>query len=129
MNWDVHFDGPFLIVLMVKIQELDGCILEKPVDKLEARGMIKMLSGRRHLVHTAVAIYRLEERKISLKGSFTETASVKFASLSDADVESYVESGEGMDKAGTVRWFHVLFDDNSAHVLYATELTTRFTLI
>jgi septum formation protein len=84
------------------IVELDGRILEKPADKAEAREMVKRLSGRKHVVNTAVAIYRLDKKtgKVSLKSSFTETASVKFATLSDADVDAYVESGEGLDKAG-----------------------------
>lgn len=41
------------------IVELDGAILEKPRDRDDAKRMIGLLSGRRHRVHTAVALYRL----------------------------------------------------------------------
>ena len=83
------------------IVEVDECILEKPKDTAEAKEMIRRLSGRQHHVHTGVAIYRLFKGQLDLVSSFTDTASVTFANLSDADIEAYVASGEPMDKAGT----------------------------
>jgi septum formation protein len=39
------------------IVELDGAILEKPSDGKHAYDMLRALSGRRHLVHSGVAVY------------------------------------------------------------------------
>lgn len=84
------------------VVEIDDCILEKPKDANEAKAMLKRLSGRQHKVHTGVAIYCLSPKaEISLVSSFTESANVIFANLSDEDIDAYVASGEPMDKAGS----------------------------
>eukprot|EP00535_Pseudo-nitzschia_heimii_P009349 CAMPEP_0197179050 /NCGR_PEP_ID=MMETSP1423-20130617/4125_1 /TAXON_ID=476441 /ORGANISM="Pseudo-nitzschia heimii, Strain UNC1101" /LENGTH=334 /DNA_ID=CAMNT_0042628899 /DNA_START=151 /DNA_END=1155 /DNA_ORIENTATION=- len=92
------------------IVELDGAILEKPKDEADAGRMIRAMRGKRHRVHTGVALYRLDERReggdatvtaTTLVGSFVDTASVAFADLTDEDVDAYVRSGEPMDKAGS----------------------------
>ena len=36
--------------------DLDGAILAKPLDEGDAVSMLRRLSGRRHEVHTAVAV-------------------------------------------------------------------------
>jgi len=83
------------------IVELDNCILEKPRDPEDAKRMLTMMSGRRHQVHTGVALYRLLAEDITLVGSFTDTAVVTFASLSQKTINAYVATGEPLDKAGT----------------------------
>jgi len=92
------------------IVDLDGLILEKPKDRDDAMSMLRKLSGRWHLVHTGVAIYRIIQEttidKASASGpdlvtSFTETTRVKFAELTEQDILSYVLTNEPMDKAGS----------------------------
>ena len=89
------------------IVELDECILEKPIDTNDAKRMLNLLSGRQHHVHTGVALFRLngnddqDQNQISLIESFTETACVTFADLTEEDIDSYIISGEPMDKAGS----------------------------
>jgi septum formation protein len=83
------------------IVDLDNVILEKPADAQSARTMLRRLSGVWHRVHTGVAIYHVEADTVKLMSSFTDTAKVKFADLSDADIHAYVETGEPMDKAGS----------------------------
>jgi septum formation protein len=84
------------------IVDLDGVILEKPTDSQAAMSMLSRLSGKWHKVHTGVAIYHVESTtKMNLVTSFTETAAVKFAPLSEQDIISYVATGEPMDKAGS----------------------------
>ena len=74
---------------------LDNQILAKPEDPADAARMLRLLSGRSHHVITGVAV---------VTGSSTEVAAevtaVRFLSLSDAEIESYVATGEPMDKAG-----------------------------
>ena len=88
------------------IVDLDGDILEKPLDEDDAIRMITSLSGRWHRVHTGVAIFRLNRSdrdglQLVLVSSFTETARVKFATLANSDIKAYVRTGEPMDKAGS----------------------------
>ena len=75
---------------------LDDKVLGKPVDKADARAMLSALSGRTHQVMTGVTV---------LKGSrsltHTEITEVYFRTLSQEEIDRYVESGEPMDKAGS----------------------------
>jgi septum formation protein len=75
---------------------LDGTVvLGKPQDRMAAIAMLQSLSGREHQVLTAVAIAhgaRLEVR--------VGSACVRFRTLDAREIEQYVASAEGMDKAG-----------------------------
>ena len=89
------------------IVEIDGHVLEKPKDEQDAKRMISMLSGRQHFVHTSVTIYSNFPRyspsltNIVHNISFTETTKVNFSALTEADIDAYVVTKEGMDKAGS----------------------------
>lgn len=74
---------------------LDGDILGKPNDNSEAAATLRRLSGRTHTVHTAVAVAR-NGRTVS----GVESVEVTFRPLSDAQIETYIATGEPMDKAG-----------------------------
>jgi nucleoside triphosphate pyrophosphatase len=74
---------------------VDGEILGKPADAAEAASMLRRLSNRTHEVLTGVSL-RWGAREIGR----VETTAVQFMRLLDEDVEWYVASGEGMDKAG-----------------------------
>jgi septum formation protein len=76
---------------------LDGRLLGKPVDDTEARSMLKQLSGRWHAVMTGVALYEVESRH---EVADYEKTLVKFAQLSDREIDWYTETGETKDKAG-----------------------------
>ena len=75
----------------------DGEILAKPEDDREARRMLRLLRGRWHEVLTGVALVRAEEGRAVVSHERTR---VKFAGMSDAEVEWYVATGEPRDKAG-----------------------------
>jgi septum formation protein len=70
-------------------------ILGKPADAAEARGFLRLLSGRRHQVITGVAVGRSERLRLRI----VETA-VRFKSLSDQEIADYLASGEWRGKAG-----------------------------
>ena len=57
--------------------------------------MLRLLSGRTHQVHTAVALM-IDDRCTSL----LDTADVKFRTLSNPIIDWYVATTEPMDKAG-----------------------------
>jgi len=71
-------------------------VLGKPRDPAEARAMLRRLSGRTHVVFTAVAT-TLAGRTLAA----VEEVSVTFLPLSDRTIASYVSTGEPMDKAGS----------------------------
>lgn len=75
--------------------DVDGAILAKPVDDDDARRMLRSMSGRTHLVHTAVVC-----RHAGGVAAATVTTGVTFASLSDLDIDWYLATGEHCDKAG-----------------------------
>jgi septum formation protein len=71
-------------------------ILPKAEDEEEARQALALLSGRRHRVHSAVAVTDAEGRtRLRLS-----TSLVAFKPLSAAEVEAYLASGEWRGKAG-----------------------------
>jgi septum formation protein len=74
---------------------VDGAIFGKPFDLCDAERMLRCLAGRRHQVLTGVSL-----RSGALEVGRVETTSVAFAPLTEAEIRWYVESGEGLDKAG-----------------------------
>lgn len=74
---------------------VDGDILGKPRDVIEAEGMLRRLSGRTHTVFTAVAVSLAGETR-----SDVVEVAVTFRALSDDTIRAYVGTGEPMDKAG-----------------------------
>ncbi|HWJ24875.1 MAG TPA: Maf family protein [Gemmatimonadaceae bacterium] len=74
---------------------VDGDILGKPADRDEARRMLRRLSGREHVVFTAVAV--ADGGRVA---SGVEEVTVRFRALGDDEIDAYVATGEPMDKAG-----------------------------
>jgi septum formation protein len=76
---------------------VDGEPLGKPADDVDARRMIERLSGRWHEVATAVVVARAGEGVLDER---TVVTGVRFRAVDPREVEGYVASGEGRDKAG-----------------------------
>ncbi len=74
---------------------LEGAVLGKPVDTVDAVRMLRGLAGRDHRVLTGICLRR-GERTLT---DFEETR-VWFDTLSESEIAEYVRSGEPMDKAG-----------------------------
>jgi septum formation protein len=77
---------------------LDEHILGKPVDKADARSMLKILGGKEHEVITAFSI-------ISPSGKIDctdhESTLVSIKPLSDREIDAYIATGEPFGKAGS----------------------------
>jgi len=69
--------------------------LEKPTSKENAADMLRMLSGKKHTVYTAVVVSRNKNSETAV-----EKTDVYFREVSEDEVIKYVETGEPMDKAG-----------------------------
>lgn len=75
----------------------EGCILGKPASTAQARDMLRRLSGRMHQVLTGYCICRLSGGREFADVVRTD---VLFKTLTDAEIEWYIQTGEPFDKAG-----------------------------
>lgn len=78
------------------IVTIDGELLGKPADSVDAVAMLERLSGRVHEVLTGVAVAVAG----TTKRSAVEVSRVWFRTLERAEIETYVATGEPLDKAG-----------------------------
>jgi septum formation protein len=131
---------------------IDEAILGKPRDQNDAARMLRLLSGRTHRVITGVCLggdkrvrgqwsaasdakaLETEERepRTWVEDTRSETTLVTMGDLSDAEIHSYVATGEPMDKAGAYaiqgiasRWIPRLEGDYSNVVGLPVALVYR----
>jgi septum formation protein len=76
---------------------VDGEILGKPVDVVDACAMLRRLSARKHTVVTAFSLVKPTDYVLHSEAVETE---VEFKRLSEREIAGYVATGEPMDKAG-----------------------------
>jgi septum formation protein len=88
-------DPPQVVLGADTTVTVDNQILAKPEDAADAARMLRQLSGRSHHVITGVAVVTSRSTEVA-----AEVTAVRFLSLSESEIESYVASGEPMDKAG-----------------------------
>ena len=74
---------------------LGGEVLAKPADRGDAERMLRLLSGTRHRVLTAVAVGVEQRFEVAVSESL-----VTFAALDDARIHAYANGAEPYDKAG-----------------------------
>ncbi len=97
---DLGLSGIFVTADTLVISD-DGAVLGKPQDVSEATMFLDRLAGNWHTVATGIA---LAERGGLVTGdrieSVLERTRVKFALMTDKEIEDYISSGEPFDKAG-----------------------------
>lgn len=76
---------------------IDGRILNKPKDLVEAKEMLRRLAGRTHFVYTAFSIQCLSRSICETNGVRSE---VTFKPFDDATIDRYFEIVNPLDKAG-----------------------------
>jgi septum formation protein len=91
--WRDHADLPVFAADTTVV--VDGEILGKPESEADARSMLGKLSGRRHVVHTGIALRTARGTSADLS-----TTHVSFAALTPAAIAAYWASGEPQGKAG-----------------------------
>lgn len=74
---------------------LDNQVLGKPADAEEARAMLRLLSGKTHLVITGVCLKGYDKQRV-----FSVTSEVIFKELSEGEINYYVDNYKPFDKAG-----------------------------
>lgn len=78
------------------VAALDGRIVGKPRDAADARRILAALSGREHEILTGLCAIGPGGRERTA----VETARPRFRTLSAAEIDRYVATGEPLDKAG-----------------------------
>jgi septum formation protein len=86
-----------LVLSADTVVTLDGGIFGKPKDRPDAIRMLTRLSGRDHLVITAVCI--LDQSNGRLREGIDETV-VSFKALTETSIRDYADRENVMDKAG-----------------------------
>lgn len=86
---------PRLVITADTVVIADENVLGKPADAMEARVMLHALAGRSHRVVTGVCVCSNDRKEW-----FSATSHVDFASLSDREIDYYVDRYTPFDKAG-----------------------------
>jgi septum formation protein len=122
-----QFPGEFVLGADT-IVVVDDEILGKPVDADDAVRMLRMLSGRSHQVTTAVSVIAPGKPP----DTQSLTSQIKFRTLTEEEIKSYVAGGEPMDKAGAYAiqggaapWVAQLEGDHSTVVGLPVPLVTE----
>lgn len=88
-----HLDA--VIIAADTVVALDHQILGKPQSPQQNAEFIHLLEGKSHHVFTGVTVISPQ-----LTQTHTESTAVTFRSLNQEEIDFYVHSGEGTDKAG-----------------------------
>lgn len=95
-----------LVVAADTIVALDGEMLGKPANALEAENMLHKLRGRIHQVITALCVIDMQSETSYQDHCLTQ---VEMRPYSDEEIRAYIESGDPLDKAGAYAIQHQLF--------------------
>lgn len=89
-------DDPRPVLAADTVVTLDDAVLGKPRDRAEALTILQCLSGRTHVVLTAVALLP----KGGAPRAVVDRSLVTFRALHPGEAEAYWRTGEPRDKAG-----------------------------
>ena len=75
---------------------INNQILNKPGSKEEAYEMLQLLSDKTHIVYTGVCLRNMDKKVV-----FSNQTNVTFGTLSDHEINYYIDQFNPMDKAGS----------------------------
>ena len=84
-----------LLITADTVVIVDGAVLGKPRSRDEAADMLRLLSGREHLVVSGL-VFRTAERELTA----TDTTTVHVSPLSEEEISYYIDTYRPFDKAG-----------------------------
>ncbi len=88
-------DDGALVVAADTVVVVDGAVLGKPDGPAENRAFLRRLAGRAHHVFTGHTLLRGGRRE-----TIVVDTEVRMRAYDEGEIERYVASGEGLDKAG-----------------------------
>jgi MAF protein len=96
-----------LVIAADTVVVFEGEVLGKPADSEDARRMLHRLRGRSHIVYSGVSVLHPAHQRMvcELGESF-----VWMRDYGDDEIDSYVDSGDPLDKAGAYAIQNPVFD-------------------
>lgn len=94
--FDAELDDHTIVITADTVVWIHGQVLNKPEDRDDAIRMLKLLSGQRHEVYTGVCLHSKNKLR-----SFSTKTNVYFKSLSESDIQFYIDHFRPFDKAGS----------------------------
>ena len=91
-----QYSSQDLIIAADTTVAIDNTILGKPEDESHCLAMLASLSGRIHMVHTAVVVSQFD-----YVGKALSSSEVSFRNISVVEAKNYWSTGEPKDKAGS----------------------------
>ncbi len=86
-----------IIITADTIVVIGGKIIGKPDNAKDAEKILRMLSGKTHIVYTAFSVFNSEKNRTITD---YEKTFVTFRKLNKDEIKKYIEAGSPMDKAG-----------------------------
>ena len=117
-NKNHNIENPSMIVSSVKAVVFEDKILGKPKDRDEAYHMLKMLSGKKHIVSSSLCVLYNGEYYIQ-----NEETEVYFYKLSDDVIYRYIDNDKPYDKCGGYDIQDEYFDFDENYVGSYNNLT------
>ena len=93
--------GPVIVIGADTVVAYDGSILGKPKDRADAKRMISMLENDTHQVYTGVSLIIKEATGECKVITFAECSEVWVDVMTEEQIEAYLDTSEGNDKAGS----------------------------
>lgn len=93
-------DKNFLLITSDTIVALNDIILGKPEDEADAAKTLEMLSGKTHRVISSLTLH-YQKDSVYRRDTQIEITSVKFKTLTESDIKTYMNNVNCMDKAGS----------------------------
>ncbi|NNE55420.1 MAG: septum formation protein Maf [Flavobacteriales bacterium] len=94
--WEGEIQNDTIVITSDTVVLFDGKILGKPQTPEEGIAMLRQMSGKQHTVITGVCLATNSGRK-----TFSDHTQVTFSTMTDAEIEYYVEKYRPLDKAGS----------------------------
>lgn len=92
-----HFGKEHFVIAADTVVVFENEIIGKPQDADDAKRILKLLSDNTHRVYTGYSVTNAANVHTASGCEMTE---VHFKELTDAEIDSYIASGEPFDKAG-----------------------------
>jgi len=91
-----ELEGDEVLLTADTVVAIDNQFLGKPKDEEDARNILKLLSGKTHQVYTGITVKTLNQSITQ-----TDVADVEFSTITDEEIQYYIEHYRPFDKAGS----------------------------
>lgn len=97
---ELNFEKAMIIISADTVVSLEGRILEKPVNREDAKNILRFISGKRQTVLTTLCFHYVKGANSFKKLAETFASEILLRKISESEIEDYLKTGESMDKAG-----------------------------